>query len=255
MCWSFEISLLSAIYGWIVCIYLKYRGRKYDDFYANYLFTFTFTQLIDLSLWYLNNNGGLQSCNEYQFQFIDYPKNEQFYNYIISKFALPLVVFSQHLVQCTYPSNMISYRNGRRNLILLHLIPVFIMSFCFSCTILYPGYFPIKSKTLLWGGLLNSSYIINQFCALLHSGIVSFVFYILMKNEKNIMYAHIIPLYIVILFLFITEGTITLGSKWCWYCLVYSFVYIFESKWNPKEIIYSGKKQHLYSKKITPLKF
>ena len=116
---------------------------------------------------------------------------------------------------------------------LIHLIPVTIMSFCFSCTTLYPSYFPVYGKTLLWGGNLSSfPFYVNQIFALLHSGMVSFVFWILMKDDWKMLLAHIIPLYSVVLFLFITEGNIVLGSKWCWYCLVYSLVYLFEPLWN-----------------------
>ena len=90
----------------------------------------------------------------------------------------------------------------------------------------------MKHETLLWGGnLFTFPYIVNQILALMHSGLVSFVFYILMKNDKKILLAHIIPLYSVIMFLFITEGTIILGSKWCWYCLIYSIVYLSEPMW------------------------
>jgi hypothetical protein len=238
MCWNLEVSVISALYGWLVCVFLRYRNGVRDKFYSNYLFTFTFTQLIDIALWYLNKNNtnGLQDCSEYQLQFINYPKNEQLSNYIISKYILPITIFLQHTIQCTYPNTDLLYRK-KYILILLHLIPIFFMSLCFSCTILYPSYFPIDSETLIWGGNISGfSFIVNQIFALLHSGIVTIVFYIVMKNDKRVLLAHIIPLYMIILFLFITEGNLMLGSKWCWYCLIYSIIYIADPIWYKKKI-------------------
>jgi len=233
MCWNLEISVISALYGWLVCTFLRYRNGPRDKFYSNYLFTFTFTQIIDMVLWYLNNYSttGLQDCSEYQLQFTNYPKNNQLPNYIISKYILPITIFLQHTIQCTYPNTDILYRK-RCILIILHIIPIFFMCLLFSCTILYPSYFPVNGKTLLWGGDISIfPFMINQLFALLHSGIVTIIFYIFMKNDKRVLIAHVMPLYMIISFLFITEGTIMLGSKWCWYCLVYSLIYIMDPIW------------------------
>ena len=63
--------------------------------------TFTFTQVADAYLWTLNEqkgDGGLQACTAYQMQFgstptdgIDRP------NFMVSKYVIPLIVFSQHV--------------------------------------------------------------------------------------------------------------------------------------------------------------
>ena len=46
MCWSIEVSAISAAIAWIVCVILWWRNRTVRDrWYAMYLFTFTFTQV------------------------------------------------------------------------------------------------------------------------------------------------------------------------------------------------------------------
>ena len=149
MCWNFEISIFSAIYGWLICIILYLRNRPRDIFYSRYLFTFTFTQIIDGLLWYNNDyNTKLEGCSNYQFQIMDYPKNNQFNNYIISKYLLPIAIFCQHSIQCTYPSNLLSKKGERKKLIAFHLIPVLCICFSFACSILYRSEFPMKHETL-----------------------------------------------------------------------------------------------------------
>lgn len=232
MCWNFNISIISAIYGMIVSYYLYIRGRKRDKYYSRYLFTFTFTQIIDAMLWYTNDNiEELKECSIYQFQILNYPKNNQVYNYFITKLLLPISVFFQYAMQCLYPSNLLS-KYQKKFLIFIYLIPTICMSISFGCTILYQSNFPINHYTLLWGGDLSKpSIIVNEIVALIHSGLITLIFYLLMKKEKKILLIHVIPFYTIILFLFITEGTITLGSKWCWYCLIYSVIYITEPLW------------------------
>ena len=48
-----------------------------------------------------------------------------------------------------------------------------------------------------------------------------------------VLWAHLIPLACVVSFLWITEGRMDFGSKWCTYCLIYSFVYVAEPLWYP----------------------
>ena len=46
MCWSIEVSMASAAWGWATCLFLLWRQRsERDSFYARYLFTFTLTQV------------------------------------------------------------------------------------------------------------------------------------------------------------------------------------------------------------------
>ena len=54
MCWSFEISIAAAVYGYLVSYYLKNRNYSIrDKWYALFLATFTTTQLFDAIFWYM----------------------------------------------------------------------------------------------------------------------------------------------------------------------------------------------------------
>jgi hypothetical protein len=211
---------------------------SHPRYYARYLLTFTFTQLVDISLWWLHEEkipGGLQACVPYQIQFGWAPwDSPQFPNFVISKFVLPLVVFSQHATQLMYPSDKMNGPNERRNLILLHLLPVVGMSFAFACTYLVPSFFPVEQPTLHWGGDFTMwPWAMIQVAAAMHSGLVAYGFTLVMPFRVALV--HIVPLVCVIATLAITEGTVELGSKWCTYCLIYSFVYIAEPLWCPVE--------------------
>jgi hypothetical protein len=156
-------------------------------FYARYLITFTFTQVVDIALWTLNNGedgDGLKACVDLQQQFGSFPSEaggitggaNQDTNFMITKFVLPLVVFSQHATQCMYPSKALSGPNERRNLILAHLIPVIGMSFAFACSTTANANFPSAHQTLLWGGDFSAwPFALIQTAAFLHSGIVQAV--------------------------------------------------------------------------------
>ena len=233
MCWNIQVSAASATFGLAVSFYLSQRGRPRDAFYARYLTTFTFTQMIDMVLWYHHDNvpGGLQACVPFQQQFGSAPEGAQYSNFVITKFLLPLVVFSQHAMQLTYPSKR--FQNQRMQLILAHTVPIVFMSFAFACTTLYPGNFPWPAESLLWGGDFSTwPFSLIQAAALLHSGLVAFDFWLLMRDDIRVLLAHLVPLYSVIATLALTEGTIMLGSKWCTYCLIYCFVYLSEPLWH-----------------------
>ena len=154
----------------------------------------------------------------------------QFYNWIITKFILPAVVFSQHAMQLTYPSKFHSKPGERLKIIAFHAVPVLIMSFCFACTDTIDAYFPVAGKTLRWGGDFSSwpNWFISV-CALLHSGVVALGFVFTM--ERRVWMVHVFFLYCVIGTLAVTEGNVMLGSKWCTYCLVYSGVYLADPLW------------------------
>lgn len=68
--------------------------------------TFTLTQIADAYLWTLNNKqgeGGLQACTSYQMQFGSAPGGEIDYpNFVVSKYVIPLIVFSQHVRCCCH---------------------------------------------------------------------------------------------------------------------------------------------------------
>jgi len=274
MCWSIEVSLGSALFGWAACLFLKFRGGPRDDFYARYLVTFTGTQIVDIALWALHKRteaygdtyGGLQACPDLQLQFWRLPPSDhpQFTNFLISKLLLPMVVFSQHAMQLTYPSSCSNAPGQRKNMILWRIFPCFIMAFAFACTWLVPSPYDHShtqgadnekfitfngTRTLHWGGdfthhrmkeylgffMIPSTelmtLVIIQVAACMHSGLVAYDFCAVMPPRMALM--HNLVLAGVVGTLAATEGTIQLGSKWCAYCLIYSVVYCLDPLWYP----------------------
>jgi hypothetical protein len=55
-------------------------------------------------------------------------------NLTVSKYIIPMVVFSQHAVQCYYPSQTLS--NYRTFIAALHLLPILGMMYQFECSTL-----------------------------------------------------------------------------------------------------------------------
>jgi hypothetical protein len=235
-------SALSCAFAWSTCLYLRHRNGPRDAWYAKYLFTFTLTQLVDIALWVMHENhidGGLKACVDFQTQFGSAPEGAQLPNFLISKFIIPMIVLSQHWVQCQYPSDMMPERT---NLKRLHLIPVTVMSFAFACTRLTQSNFPVAKDTLFWGGNFEmfpfgasaedgarSIFWVVQIGAMLHSGLVAYVFTLVMPSR--VCKAHLGVLACVVGTLLVTEGRMDFGSKWCSYCLIFSFVYLADPLW------------------------
>jgi len=260
MCWNIEVSAASALVGWVACALLLRRGGPRDGYYARYLFTYTFTQFIDIVLWSIHEKqenysflqslqtpGGLKACSEYQYSWESLPEDHpQRLNYLVTKFALPAVVMSQYAMQCTYPSEWLNSKAWHRPaLIAAQIVPVVIMSFCFACTYLVPSLFPEPKDTLHWGGDWGwtmegvargeglKEYWLTQIFSLGSAVHVSIIFWMIMHTR--VFLVHIATLTCVVSFQAITEGTIGLGSKWCTYCLIYSAVYLADPLWMPKE--------------------
>jgi hypothetical protein len=207
MCWSAEASIIAALGAWCVCIFLYVRNVNFDRWASAYLFTFTLTQLVDFALWMEEGRVGLASCSA--------P------NHTISKYIIPCVVFSQHCVQCFYPSKKLS--KFRAIIAALHLLPILGMMYQFECSSIVKT---IHGSSLCWGSVTAEMYQI-----LIHSGIVAFVFLLLMPLRVGII--HVVVLAFVMSLLYTTEGTLALGSKWCSYCLIYSIMYIVDPYWAP----------------------
>ena len=163
---------------------------------------------MDVFLWLDEGKVGLSTCSDT--------------NLVISKYIIPAVVFSQHFVQCCYPSAKL--QDHRFLLAMAHLLPILGMMYQFQCSNLVET---SSGMSICWGGHIAEMYQI-----LIHSGIVAVVFAALMPAAVAI--AHILTLASVMTFLIVTESTLALGSKWCSYCLVYSFVYLAAPYWAPR---------------------
>ena len=112
---------------------------------------------------------------------------------------------------------------------MFHIIPVTIMSFAFACTRVIPSKIH-SGGTLFWGGdFTDWPFLMIQIGAILHSGLVAYVFYLLMP--RRVALVHLVTLGLVVSTLLLTEHRMDLGSKWCTYCLIYSIVYVAEPLW------------------------
>lgn len=248
MCWNIQVSAASAVVGWVACALLLRRGGVRDKWYARYLFTYTFTQLIDIALWLQHEKTELKACQEFQYSFTVMDESHpQYTNWLITKCTLPLVVLSQYAMQCTYPSPEFNSKPWHRPLLIAlgGAVPAVCMVFCFGCTMIVPSSFPANEETLHWGGDWGWSwdglkkgegaqeYWWTQVFSLLSAVHVSVLFWMLMPSR--VFWVHVGTLSCVVSFQAITEGTIGLGSKWCTYCLVYSGVYLADPIWNVKD--------------------
>lgn len=136
-----------------------------------------------------------------------------------------MVVFSQHCIQLQYPSeNLKEYRNL---MIAGHALPLVGMSFQFACSDIVTSYWPEAHDTLRWGGFSAETWHV-----LIVVAIVALDFYLTMP-EASVRNMHIGTFFSVVSFLYITEGTLAVGSKWCTYCLIFSAVYCSEPLWGP----------------------
>ena len=115
MCWNRNVSIVAAVWGWVACALLAYRGGRNDRWYALYLFTFTLTQVIDAVLWSLQYDRGLEACDGRRMSFAVGAPDGQLANLIVSKYAIPAVVIIQYAAQLAYPSS----RNPRLRKVML----------------------------------------------------------------------------------------------------------------------------------------
>lgn len=231
MCWNIQFSLFSAVVGWVTCAYLWKRNYSHRDrWYATYLVTYTFTQLADIALWsqHYSLPKGLESCSglEEQFgRFPDGPLEDQYWQFVISKFGLPLVVFTQYYACLIYPSE--SLKNHRGKLIAVHSMAIVGMCFQFACTRLGEAKFPVPHDTLIWGGVQCPTW------QVLIVVVIQCIDFLVVIPEFSVRVAHLGSFLSVVSFLWFTEGSLALGSKWCTYCLIFSATYASEPLWGP----------------------
>ena len=233
MCWNTEVSLASAVFGWLTCLYLLQRNHSpRDKWYATYLVTYTFTQLVDIALWTLHENSdtGLVGCPDMAMRFataqaISNFTDSQKANLVLSKYVVPLVTLSQFVVQLHYPSKL--HWAWRKTMLAAHALPCLLMALQFACTDVVTSKFPQPHDSLRWGGFSADTAQVLVVVA-----VVSLDFYLTMP-ETSVCVAHIAVFLSVVSTLYFTEGTLAVGSKWCTYCLIFSIVYATDPIWGP----------------------
>mmetsp|Transcript_49004 Transcript_49004/g.129993 ORF Transcript_49004/g.129993 Transcript_49004/m.129993 type:complete len:321 (-) Transcript_49004:143-1105(-) len=250
MCWNIEFSLASAVLGWAACLYLWQRGYSVRDrWYAKYLSTFTLTQLVDIFFWWAHEHsqqqlgpgrGGLRACPELKEQFsMRLPPLEsgQQPQYLVSKFLIPAIVLVQFCNQLSYPGCRDFFAERMRAagvpgtpywvLIAAHALASVGMSFAFGCTDIQKSLFPREHDSLRWGGHSAETWEV-----LIVVAVVCADFCVTMR-ELSVRLAHCVVFLGVVLTLWITEGSLAVGSKWCTYCLIFSLVYVSDPLWGP----------------------
>jgi len=217
MCWSFEISLAAAGWGYAVSAYLKWRKYSVrDGWYALFLATFTTTQLFDAFFWYIKQDQEQIPCT---------PSN-----LVLSKYFLPAVVFFQPIVLSLFPEGGCKcirwlYRLGTGGGCAVAVI------FC-GCSLIQildtPT--PYDLPQILWGGLYPPAWIIYVGCAFWALGAVLFV------RPWRAALAILLVGTVVLTLLTFVDGSVRLLSKMCTYCLILSFVWLAEPLWNPPAV-------------------
>jgi len=209
MCWNIESSVISAIYGYAVSVYLfhrRYSGR--DRWYAVFLATFTTTQVIDGFFWYIAGDGDEIPCTDI--------------NWYVSKFLIPPVVFFQPIVLASYPSCQLSWLRWPYRILTVGgmMVPVIL---CGCTTLLQTtgGYYDGLS-VILYGGVIPPLLVMLAGVGFWSLGVVLFVTpwwvgtHILAIGGLNLVLLQVL------------DGTIQLVSKLCFYCLLLSIMWALE---------------------------
>mmetsp|Transcript_12206 Transcript_12206/g.36260 ORF Transcript_12206/g.36260 Transcript_12206/m.36260 type:complete len:280 (-) Transcript_12206:7-846(-) len=224
MCWSRTVSAIAAVYAWTVCAVLYRRNRVRDRWYAGYLFTYTLTQLVDIVLWSLEYDRGLEACPGRQDSFAIGAPGGQLLNLIVSKYAIPLVVLIQYAAQLSYPSD----KNPvlRKVLLLGYAGAAVAMAYTSGCTDVVRANFPVGHDTLRWGGTKTPT------LPILAIAVATAFNFVAVVDDRRVLAVLIAPFICVITVLWSTEGTLALGSKWCTYCLIYSLLFLAAPWWD-----------------------
>ena len=223
--------LLSCVVAWTACVALYVRGTPRSRWYSSYLVTYTFTQLVDIILWLRHSDHALRSCPSMveTFKTPDQLADPgQYTNYVVTKYVLPLVVFTQYWQQLSYPSKVLEQH--RTKLKLVFLLASLGMHYQFGCTDVVTATFPTTHDTLRWGGVENETSHVLVVVA------ITTIFYWLLMDSWRVKVAHTVTFWSVVGGLWLTEGTLALGSKWCTYCLIFSVVYLTDPWWNSEVV-------------------
>merc|ERR1712224_773820 len=125
----------------------------------------------------------------------------------------------------TYPSE--SLKNHRGKLIAVHGLATVGMCFQFACSRVGQASFPFPHDTLIWGGVQCPTWqVLIVVC-------IQCLDFVMTMPEMSVRLIHIGTFLSVVGTLWITEGTLGLGSKWCTYCLIFSACYATDPLWGP----------------------
>ena len=242
MCWSVEVSLIAAVYGYAVSFVLYKRKRSArDPWYALFLSTFTTTQLFDALFWYIKGPDADLPCADLSGFMVGH--GAPFWgavNLFVSRYVLPPVIFFQPIVLSIFPSPALKkLRPAYRVLVAAaSLLPVVFG----TCTKVWTGPMPVSLPTLLYDGILPPLWLMFAGIALWSMGAMAFVrparcwMGILLVGGVNLVILQLL------------DGTIRLVSKLCFWCLLLSILWLLEPLWLPsaegdKAALSSARKQ------------
>lgn len=191
MCFSFEISLLTFIFSWVVSVYLLNKKiNKKQKQNIIFLMIFSSMQLVDAILWFINMK-----------------KNN--INFFISSYIIPSILLLQIVYNLLFINNIYN--------IYSYLI-ILISAIIFYTT--YRGY-TIHSnnmfKSPLWGGKENTFIGMLIFFIIIFYGRIGFY------GEKL---DNLIIGLVSLLFSFYFNGGY--GSMWCYFANIASIYYLYE---------------------------
>jgi len=212
MCWSLEVSLVAALWGYGVSLYL--RHRKYsirDPWYALFLATFTSTQMLDAFFWYIKGENADIPCTEANFRF--------------SRYVVPPVVFFQPVTLVLFPSQ--SWKKFRVLYFILTLVGCAVPMITLGCSTLWTPTGLLQLPTILYGGVYPPFWIIFVGVGFWAAGAAMFV------RPMRACFDILAVGTVVLTLLFILDGSLRLISKMCTYCLILSFVWLLEPLWMP----------------------
>merc|ERR1711871_1757420 len=164
MCWSLDVSLGAAVYGFSMSYYFaRIRKHSYrDPWYGLFLCSFTLTQLLDAFFWHRAAPDGSVPCDAT--------------NLFFTKGVVSTAVFSQVLVITMFPSQKLRpwcnrLRAPYRALPLLGMTAMMIVGRCTYATVTHGGY--LQLPTLVYWGfeppllLFNAGVLLWSVAALL----------------------------------------------------------------------------------------
>ena len=227
MCWSLEVSMLAAVYGFGMSYYFAYV-RRYtyrDPWYGLFLFSFTLTQLLDAYFWWRGESTTGQD------DMLDEDNNNipcDLENKLFTKIVVSFAVFFQVIAITMFPSEtkrpwVNRLRGPYRILPIGGALAMAIVGKCTYATVTEGGW--LRLPTLVYWGFLPTPELFFAGVALW--SIAALLFITPWWAATNILLVGGINLAL----LRWIDGTILLVSKLCFYCLLLSILWLLEPLW------------------------
>ena len=220
MCWSLEVSLLAAAYGFAMSYYFAFvRRHSYrDPWYGAFLTSFTTTQLLDAFFWHSAEGTP------------DHEVPCTAGNLAFSRFVVSSAVFFQVIVITCYPSHQSRPRVNKlrwpyRLLPAMAVVGLALKSKCTYSTTTQGGL--LELPTLVYWGFVPTSRLFD--CGLVLWSVAALLFISPWWAATNILLVGGLNLAL----LRAIDGSVLYVSKLCFYCLLLSILWLLEPLWTP----------------------